>query len=141
MIKETIKHIYIWQQQRKWVPHYCNYRPSILETILAYIGREKKCFQESRHAAQMPPQIWESPFWLSTNHIIHRFSSWPSSQARSVARYPDDHRLQGNLRVLLCRAQTLALKDGLIRENIMFGWTGKEAMGGGVICSPVAKAL
>lgn len=71
---------------------------------------KKKFFQESRHAAQMPPQIWESPFWLSTNHIIHRFSSWPSSQARSMAHYPDDHKLQGNLRVLLCR-------DGLIREE------------------------
>lgn len=75
-----------------------------------------KWFQELLHAAQMPRWIWENPLSTIDNHIICWFNSRASSRPRSVARYPADHRLQGNLQVLLCRAQTFALKEGLIRE-------------------------
>lgn len=76
-----------------------------------------KWFQELLHAAQMPRWIWENPLFTIDNHIICWFNSRASSRPRSVARYPADHRLQGNLQVLLCRAQTFALKEGLIREK------------------------
>lgn len=125
MIKETIKHIYIWQQQHKWVPRHCNYRPSILNNSRLHRKRKKMFSGIVSHCPDAPTNLGKPLLVIDKSY-------YPQIQARSIARYPDDHKLQGNLRVLLCRAQTLALKDGLIREEREYHvWLdGKEGSGG-----------
>lgn len=69
----------------------------------------RACKNVLRNQSMLPTVSGKPPFTID-NHIIYWFNSWASSQSRSAARYPADHKLQGNLHILLCRAQTVSLK-------------------------------